>query len=170
MSDFEEFVDTLKDATKELVSDIETAWQELKEDLHDTVTVKYLRPGSIAYCKSEGKKYYGILTGTRIISLNKEDEPDYMDLQDFLNLHDADKLKVATRKRIAVGCHEVDYAARMAVEEESFPSTKVFVLKCLAVDGAVKVDEAVKERFGSFEWLNYDIPETSEVAEDSDAK
>ena len=170
MSDFEEFVDTLKDATKELVSDIETAWQELKEDLHDTVTVKYLRPGSIAYCKSDGKKYYGILTGTRIISLNKEDEPDYIDLQDFLDLHDADKLKVATRKRIAVGCHEVDYAARMAVEEETFPSTKVFVLKCLAVDGAVKVDEAVKELFGSFEWLNYDIPETSEVAEDSDAK
>ena len=170
MSDFEEFVDTLKDATEQLISDIETAWQELKEDLHDTVTVKYLRPGSIAYCKSDGKKYYGILTGTRIISLNKEDEPDYIDLQDFLDLHDADKLKVATRKRIAVGCHEVDYAARMAVEEETFPSTKVFVLKCLAVDGAVKVDEAVKELFGSFEWLNYDIPETSEVAEDSDAK
>ena len=170
MSDFEEFVDTLKDASEQLVSDIETAWQELKEDLHDTVTVKYLRPGGIAYCKSEGKKYYGILTGTRIISLNKEDEPNYMDLQDFLDLHDADKLKVATRKRIAVGCHEVDYAARMAVEEETFPSTKVFVLKCLAVDGAVKVDEAVEERFGSFEWLNYDIPEISEVAEDSDAK
>ena len=170
MSDFEEFVDTLKDAAKELVSDIETAWQELKEDLHETVTVKYLRPGGIAYCKADGKKYYGILTGTRIISLNKEGEPDYMDLQEFLDFHDADKLKVATRKRIAVGCHEVDYAARMAVEEEKFPSTKVLVLKCLAVDGAVKVDEAVEERFGSFEWLNYDIPETSEVAEDSDAK
>ena len=164
MSDFEEFVDTLKDATEQLVSDIETAWQELKEDLHETVTVKYLRPGGIAYCKSEGKKYYGILTGTRIISLNKEGEPDYMDLQEFLDFHDADKLKVATRKRIAVGCHEVDYAARMAVEEEKFPSTKVLVLKCLAVDGAVKVDEAVEERFGSFEWLNYDIPEESETA------
>ena len=168
MSDFEEFVDTLKDATKELVSDIETAWQELKEDLHETVTVKYLRPGGIAYCKSEGKKYYGILTGTRIISLNKDGEPDYMALLDFLDLHDADKLKVATQKRIAVGCHEVDYAARMAVEEETFPSTKVFVLKCLAVDGTVKVDEAVEERFGSFEWLNYDIPEEAEAAEDTD--
>ena len=170
MSDFEDFVDTLKDATKELVSDIETAWQELKEDLHDTVTVKYLRPGGIAYCKSEGKKYYGILTGTHIISLNKEGEPDYMDLHEFLDFHNAVKLKVATQKRIAVGCHEMDYAARMAVEEETFPSTKVFVLKCLAVDGAVKVDEAVEERFGSFEWLNYDIPETSEVAEEDDAE
>ena len=170
MSDFEEFVDTLKDATKELVSDIETAWQELKEDLHETITVKYLRPGGIAYCKSEGKKYYGILTGTQIISLNKDGEPDYMDLQAFLDLHDAEKLKVATQKRIAVGCHEVDYAARMAVEEETFPSTKVFVLKCLAVDRAVKVDEAIEARFGSFEWLNYDIPEEAEAAEDTDAE
>ncbi len=170
MNGFDDFLDTLSDATKQLVSDIETAWQELKEDLHDTVTVKYLRPGGIAYCKSEGKKYYGILTGTHIISLNKEGEPDYMELQDFLDLHDANKLKVATQKRIAVGCHEIDYAARMSVEEETFPSTKVFVLKCLAVDGAVKVDEAVEERFGSFEWLNYDIPETSEIAEEDDAE
>lgn len=170
MSDFEEFVDTLKDATEQLVSDIETAWQELKEDLHETVTVKYLRPGGIAYCKSEGKKYYGILTGTRIISLNKDGEPDYMDLQAFLDLHDAEKLKVATQKRIAAGCHEVDYAARMAVKEETFPSSKVFVLKCLAVDGAVRVDEAIEARFGSFEWLNYDVPEEAEDAEDTDAE
>ena len=170
MNGFDDFLDTLSDATRQLVSDIETAWQELKEDLHDTVTVKYLRPGGIAYCKSDGKKYYGILTGTHIISLNKEGEPDYMELQDFLDLHDAEKLKVATQKRIAVGCHEIDYTTRMAVEEETFPSTKVFVLKCLAVDGAVKVDKAVEERFGSFEWLNYDIPEISEVAEEDDAK
>ena len=170
MNGFDDFLDTLSDATKQLVSDIETAWQELKEDLHDTVTVKYLRPGGIAYCKSEGKKYYGILTGTQIISLNKDGEPDYMDLQEFLDLHEADKLKVATQKRIAVGCHEMDYSARMSVEEETFPSTKVFVLKCLAVDGAVKVDEAIEERFGSFEWLNYDIPEVSEVAEEDDAE
>ena len=170
MNGFDDFLDTLSDATKQLVSDIETAWQELKEDLRDTVTVKYLRPGGIAYCKSDGKKYYGILTGTHIISLNKEGEPDYMDLQDFLDLHDADKLKVATQKRIAVGGHEIDYAARMSVEEETFPSTKVFVLKCLAVDGAVKVDEAIEAHFGSFEWLNYDIPETSEVAEEDDAE
>ena len=165
MNGFDDFLDTLSDATKQLVSDIETAWQELKADLHETVTVKYLRPGGIAYCKNEGKKYYGILTGTQIISLNKENEPDYMELQDFLDFHEADKLKVATQKRIAVGCHEVDYAARMSVEEETFPSTQVFVLKCLAVDGAVKVDEAIEERFGSFEWLNYEIPEEADNAE-----
>ena len=170
MNGFDDFLDTLSDATKQLVSDIETAWQELKEDLHDTVTVKYLRPGGIAYCKNEGKKFYGILTGTHIISLNKEGEPNYMDLQAFLDLHEADKLKVATQKRIAVGCHEMDYSARMAVEEETFPSTKVFVLKCLAVDGAVKVDEAIEARFGSFEWLNYDIQEVSEVVEEDDAE
>ena len=168
MNDFEDFVDTIKEATEQLVSDIETAWQELKEDLHETVTVKYLRPGGIAYCKSEGKKYYGILTGTQIISLNKEGEPDYMDLQAFLDLHDAVKLKVATQKRIAVGCHEIDYAARMAVEEETFPSTKVLVLKCLAMDGAVKVDEAIEEKFGSFEWLLYDIPEETCDTEDDE--
>ncbi len=168
MNGFDDFLDTLSDATKQLVSDIETAWQELKEDLHDTVTVKYLRPGGIAYCKNEGKKFYSILTGTHIISLNKENEPDYMELREFLDFHNAEKLKVATQKRIAVGCHKIDYAARMSVEEETFPSTKVFVLKCLAVDGMTKVDEAVEERFGSFEWLTYDIPEESETAADED--
>ncbi len=168
MNDFDDFLDSLNDATKQLVSDIETAWQELKEDLHETVTVKYLRPGGIAYCKSEGKKYYGILTGTSIISLNKDGEPDYMDLQEFLDSHDADKLKVATQKRIAVGCHEIDYNARMSVEDEKFPSTKVLVLKCLAVDGASKIDEAIEERFGSFEWLSYDIPEEPETSDNSD--
>ena len=30
MSEFNDFLDTLSDATKQLVSDIETAWQELK--------------------------------------------------------------------------------------------------------------------------------------------
>ena len=168
MNGFDDFLDTLSDATRQLVSDIETAWQELKEDLNDTVNVKYLRPGGIAYCKSEGKKYYGILTGTHIISLNKEGEPDYMELQDFLDLHDADKLKVAAQKRIVVGCHEIDYAARMSVEEEKFPSTKVLALKCLAVDGANKVNDALEERFGSFEWLTYDIPEEADAAEDDE--
>ena len=168
MNGFDDFLDTLSDATRQLVSEIENAWQELKEDLHETVTVKYLRPGGIAYCKSEGKKYYGILTGTEIISLNTDGEPDYMNLQEFLDLHDADKLKVATQKRIAVGCHEIDYAARMSVEEETFPSTKVLTLKCLAVDGASKVDEAIEEHFGSFEWLSYDIPEKADVVEDDD--
>ena len=58
----------------------------------------------------------------------------------------------------------------MSVEDEKFPSTKVFVLKCLAVDNAFKVDEAIEARFGSFEWLNYDIPEVSEVMEEDDAE
>ena len=168
MNGFADFLDTLSDATRQLVSDIETAWQELKEDLHETVTVKYLRPGGIAYCKSEGKKYYGILTGTEIISLNTDGEPEYMKLQEFLDLHDTDKLKVAAQKRIAVGCHEIDYAARMSVEEEKFPSTKVLALKCLAVDGANKVNDALEERFGSFVWLTFDIPEEADAAEDDE--
>ena len=168
MNGFDDFLDTLSDATRQLVSEIENAWQELKEDLHETVTVKYLRPGGIAYCKSEGRKYYGILTGTEIISLNADGEPEYMKLQEFLDLHDADKLKVAAQKRIAVGCHEIDYAARMSVEDEKFPSTKVLALKCLAVDGANKVNDALEERFGSFEWLTYDIPEEADAAEDDE--
>jgi len=166
MSDFEEFVDCLSDATKQLFSDIEDAWNELKEDLRETVTVKYLRPGATAYCRADGKKYYGILTGTQIISLNAEKEPEYMDLEDFLSLHSADTLKVAGKKRIAVGSHEVDFAARNAVEEERFPSTKTFVLKCLGVEDAAKVDDALEKKFGSFEWLTYDLPE--ETAEDSE--
>ena len=166
MSDFEEFVDCLSDATKQLFSDIEDAWNELKEDLRETVTVKYLRPGGVAYCRADGKKYYGILTGTEIISLNAEKEPEYMDLEKFLSLHGADTLKVAGNNRIAIGSHEVDFAARMAVEEERFPSTKTFVLKCLGVEDAAKVDEALEKKFGSFEWLTYDLPE--ETAEDSE--
>ena len=170
MNGFEEFIDTLSEATGRLVSDIETAWQELKEDLRNIVTVKYLRSGGIACCKNDGKKYYGILTGTQIISLNKEGEPDYMELQEFLDFHHAEKLKVATQKRIAAGCLEVDHAARMAVEDEKFPSTKVFVLKCLAVDNAFKVDEAIEARFGSFEWLNYDVAEKTDDSEEEDAQ
>ena len=159
MSDFEEFVDCLSDATKQLFNDIEDAWNELKEDLRETVTVKYLRPGGVAYCRADGKKFYGILTGTQIISLNAEKEPGYMDLEDFLLLHGADTLKVAGKNRIAVGSHAVDFSARMAVEEERFPSTKTFVLKCLGVDDAAKVDEALEKKFGSFDWLTYDLPE-----------
>ena len=170
MKDFEEFIDSLNEATGQLVSEIETAWQELKEDLREIVTVKYLRSGGIACCRSNGKKYYGILTGTQIVSLNKEGEPDYMELQEFLDLHGAQKLKVAAQKRIAVGCHEVDCAARMSVEEEKFPSTKVFALKCLAVDNALKVDEAIESRFGSFEWLAYDIPANTDDSEEEDAQ
>ena len=161
MSDFEDFVDCLSDATKQLFSDIEDAWTELKEDLRETVTVKYLRPGGVAYCRADGKKYYGILTGTQIISLNAEKEPEYMELADFLNMHGAEKLKVAGKNRIAIGSHEVDYAARMAVEEERFPSTRTFVLKCLGVAEASTVDAALEKKFGSFEWLGYDLKDES---------
>ena len=170
MSDFEEFVDCLSDATKQLFEDIEEAWSELKTDLRETMTVKYLRPGSVAYCRADGKKYYGILTGTQIISLDAEGEPDYMDLEDFLELHDAEKIKVAGKNRIAVGSHEVDFAARMAVEEEKFPSTKTFVLKCLGVENAVRVDEAVEKKFGSFEWLICDLPEKTEEEQEEAAE
>ena len=159
MNDFEEFAECLSEATKQLFSDIEEAWNELKEDLREIVTVKYLRPGGVACCRAEGKKYYGILTGTQIISLNAEKEPEYMELEAFLALHGAEKLKVAGKNRIAVGSHEVDFAARMAVEEERFPSTKIFVLKCLDATEVSRVDEALERKFGSFEWLTYDLPE-----------
>lgn len=170
MSDFEEFVDFLGDATKQLFSDIEDAWTELKEDLRETVTVKYLRPGGVAYCRADGKKYYGILTGMQIISLNAEKEPEYMELEDFLEMHGADKIKVAGKNRIALGSHEVDFSARMAVEEERFPSTRTFVLKCLGVEDAVKVDEALEKKFGSFDWLAYDLPEESEEEQEEAAE
>ena len=122
---------------------------------------RYLRPGSVAYCRADGKKYYGILTGTQIISLNAEKEPEYMELEEFLALHGAETLKTAGKNRTAVGSHDVDFAARKAVEEECFPSTKTFVLKCLGTD-ASSVDEALEKKFGSFEWLTYDLPEESE--------
>ena len=44
------------------------------------------------------------------------------------------------------------------------------VLKCLAVDNALKVDEAIEALFGSFEWLNYDIPQTITDSEEEDAQ
>ena len=170
MSDFEEFVDSISGAARQLFSDIEDAWTELKEDLRETLTVKYLRPGSVAYCRADGKKYYGILTGTQIITLNAEKEPEYMDLEEFLSLHGAETLKVAGKNRIAVGSHEVDFAARLAVEEERFPSTKTFVLKCLGVEDAAKVDEALEKKFGSFEWLTYDLPGESEEEQEEAAE
>ncbi len=162
MDDFEEFAESLSEAAKQLFSDIEDAWNELKEDLREVVTVKYLRPGGVACCKAGGRKYYGILTGTQIISLDAEKEPEYMELEEFLALHGAEKLKVAGKNRIAVGSHETDFAARMAVEEESFPSTKTFVLHCLGAAEAASVDEALERKFGSFDWLTYDLPETTE--------
>ena len=162
MNDLEEFAESLSEATRQLFSDIEEAWNELKEDLKEVVTVKYLRPGGVACCRAEGKKYYGILTGTQIISLNAEKEPEYMDLEEFLALHGAEKLKVAGKNRIAVGSHETDHAARMAVEEERFPSTRTFVLKCLGVTEASSVDEALAKKFGAFDWLAYDLPEETE--------
>lgn len=169
MSDFEEFMDCLSDATKQLFDDIGEAWEELKTDLRETVTVKYLRPGGVAYCRADGKKYYGVLTGTQIVSLDAHGEPDYMELADFLAMHGADKLKVAGKNRIAVGSHETDFAARMAVEEELFPSTKTFVLKCLgAVDG-FGVDEALEKKFGSFEWLTYDLLEETDEDDGTEA-
>ena len=164
MNDFEEFVDCLGDATKQLFEEIGEAWDELKTDLREVVTVRYLRPGSVAYCRADGTKYYGILTGTQIISLNAEKEPEYMELEEFLALHGAVKLKVAGKNRIAVGSHETDFAARMAVEEESFPSTRTFVLKCLGVTEASSVDEALERKFGSFDWLTYDLPEETEAS------
>ena len=166
MSDLDEIVDLLGDATKQLFHDIGDAWSELKEDLRETVTVKYLRPGGVAFCKADGKKYYGILTGTQIISLNAEKEPEYMELEDFLAMHETKKLKVAGKNRIAVGSHETDFAARLAVEEDRFPSTRTFVLKCLGVENAAKVDDALESKYGSFEWLTYDLPE--ETADDDE--
>ena len=168
MNDFEDFAECLSEATRQLFSDIEDAWNELKEDLKEVVTVRYLRPGGVACCRAGGKKYYGILTGTQIISLNAEKEPEYMDLEEFLALHGAEKLKVAGKNRIAVGCHETDFAARTAVEEESFPSTKTFVLQCLGVTEAASVDEALERKFGSFDWLTYDLPEETEEEQDED--
>lgn len=168
MDGFEEFMDCLSDATRQLVSDIEDAWNELKEDLRECVTVKYLRPGGVAFCKADGKKYYGVLTGTDIISLDAGGEPAYMTLAEFLARHGADKLKVAGKDRIAVGSHEVDFAARLAVEEERFPSTRTFVLRCLGVTDAARVDEALERKFGSFEWLGYEPPEESK-SDDAEA-
>ena len=168
MNDFEDFAECLSEATRQLFSDIEDAWNELKEDLKEVVTVRYLRPGGVACCRAGGKKYYGILTGTQIISLNAEKEPEYMELEEFLARHGAEKLKVAGKNRIAVGCHETDFAARTAVEEESFPSTKTFVLQCLGVTEAASVDEALERKFGSFDWLTYDLPEETEEEQDED--
>ena len=168
MNDFEDFAECLSEATRQLFSDIEDAWNELKEDLKEVVTVRYLRPGGVACCRAGGKKYYGILIGTQIISLNAEKEPEYMELEEFLARHGAEKLKVAGKNRIAVGCHETDFAARTAVEEESFPSTKTFVLQCLGVTEAASVDEALERKFGSFDWLTYDLPEETEEEQDED--
>ena len=68
MSDFEEFAECLSDATKQLFSDIEDAWK----DLRGTVTVEYPARRRRGILPGGREKFYGILTGTQIISLNED--------------------------------------------------------------------------------------------------
>ena len=168
MSVIEEFMECLSGASHQLFSEINDAWKELKEDLHELVTVKYLRPGGIAYCEVEGKKIYGILTGKKIISLDVDGNPEYLDMQDFLKMHNAEKLKVAGRDRIAIGSHELDFAARLTVGEERFSSTKAFVLKCIGMSDASHVNQAIEKKFGFFEWLTYDLSQETDQEELND--
>ena len=117
---------------------------------------------SVAYCLEEGKRRYGILTGSRIFSLNAEKKPEYMEVTDFLKQHGAKKLKVAVKNRIPINCHKADHAAEKALKEEHFPTTKRFVLKCLGVTDIDSVDEALEKNFGPFEWLESDLVEGSD--------
>ena len=168
MSVFEGFMECLSDASQQLFNEINDAWKELKEELHELVTIRYLRPGGIAYCEVKRKKIYGILTGKKIISLDVDGNPEYLDMRDFLKMHNAEKLKVAGRDRIAVGSHELDFAARLAVGEERFSSTKAFVLKCIGMSDATHVNQAIEKKFGFFEWLTYDLSQETDQEELND--
>jgi len=169
MSKFEDFINNFSVAAKEFAEEIGEAWGELKEDLHDIVAVKYLRPGGIAFCKADGQKHYGILTGTQIISLNGDGEPEYSDLEEFLSKHGSGRIRVAGKNRIAVGSHEVDFAARMEVGDGQYPSDEAFVLHCLGESGTGHVDEAIEHVFGDFDWMDYDLP-TPDADDENDAE
>ncbi len=168
MSAFEDFLNDISDATGELFNNIGDACKELVEDLNETISVKYLRLGGVAYCKSDCRRHYAIISGgNSVIALNNDGEPEDMKLQKFLDLHGAEKLKVAGAKRIAMGDMAVDAKARrFELDEERFTSSKAFVLACFAETDADSVNEALGNRFGYFEWLKYDIPE--EIEEDSE--
>jgi predicted nucleic-acid-binding Zn-ribbon protein len=156
------FWDFFKDSTKELISEISEAWSDLKQDLKETMEVRYIRPGAIGHCRNEGSKTYCILLGGgQVVALNDDGEPEQMTIDDFKEKCQAKVLFVAGKKRLAVGARDISRSALEAIDTERYPNSKAFVTACISgKDGTV--NEQIEARFGNFEWLRYAPPKKTE--------
>ena len=130
----------------------------------------FLRPGGIARCRSNGKWSYAVLIGRDdVVSVEKDGALKEYSLQEFLDDHGAEQLQVAFQDRISVGAYDVAHCARMeSYDEEQYSNTKSFVLHCLGQDDCGSVNAAIEERFGAFEWIQYEIPVNESETEEEE--
>ena len=163
MIDFEGFIECLGDATKQLFEDLGDACKELAVDINDSMTVKYLRPGGIVCYRLNSKKRYAVLLDSEdVVSVEKDGALKECSLREFLADHGTGQLRVASQNRISIGAYEIAHCARMKLDEERYSNSQSFILHCMGKTACESVDAAIEERFGVFEWLRYEIPESSE--------
>jgi len=156
------FWDFLKESTGELISEIGEAWSDLKQDLKETMELRYIRPGAIGCCRNDGSKTYCVLLGgAQVVALNDDGEPEQMTIDDFKEKCQAKVLFVSGKKRMAVGARDISHSALEAIDTERYPNSKAFVTSCISgKDGAV--NKQIEARFGNFEWLRYAPPNKTE--------
>ena len=154
----ESFWNFFKESTAQMFSEFGEAWSDLKQDLQETMMLRYIRPGAIGCCKNEGRKTYCILLGAdQVAALNDDGEPEKMTIAEFEQQCQAKTLFVAGKKRLAVGCREISHAALEVIDTERYPNSKAFVTSCIGEKGDT-VNEQINSRFGNFAWLRYSPP------------
>lgn len=181
MNDFEDLIKRIDDVVKKRIDEAvkklsKTSGDACKELASDTgeksATDQYfLRPGGIVRCRSNGKWSYAVLISSDdVVSVEKDGALKEYSLQEFLDDRGAEQLQVAFQDRISVGAYDVAHCARMeSYDEEQYSASKSFVLHCLGQDDCGSVNAAIEERFGAFEWLQYEIPvNESETAEEEE--
>ncbi len=152
-----------KESTAQMFSEFGEAWSELKQDLKETMELRYIRPGAIGCCRNEGRKTYCILLGGDLLAaLNGEGEPEMMTMDDFQKRCQAKALFVAGKKRLAVGARDISHSALEVIDTERYANSKAFVTSCIGGKDDT-VNGQIEARFGSFEWLRY-IPKKLEKA------
>ena len=162
MKDFEDFIECIDNAAKQLFEDLGDACKELAADISASKSVEYLRPGGIVCCRSDNKKSYAVLLDSEdVVTVEKDGALKECSLQEFLVDYGTDQLRVASQNRISVGAYEIAHCARMELNEKRYPSSQSFILHCMGKPGCESVDAAIAERFGAFEWLRYETPESS---------
>lgn len=154
----ESFWSFLRESTAQMFSEFGAAWTELKQDLKETMELRYIRPGAIGCCRNEGRKTYCVLLGgDQVAALNEDGEPEQMTMGDFLERSQAKALFVAGKKRLAVGSRNISHAALEVIDTERYPNSKAFVTSCIGgKEDSVKGQ--IEARFGNFEWLRYAPP------------
>ncbi len=151
----ESFWSFFKESTAQMFSEFGEAWSELKQDLKETMELRYIRPGAIGCCRNEGSQTYCVLLGgDQVAALNEGGEPEQITMAEFQERCQAKALFVSGKKRLAVGSRDISHSAMEAVDTERYPNSKAFVTSCISgKDGTV--NQQIEARFGNFEWLRY---------------